>query len=98
MNAHDYIQQGRKAARMTNGRSPCNAYSMPVFGTGTSWQAKHFADGFRSQLRDMKVTVSIAWEVDGTSGSTECKPVQVEREVEQLRRAGYTINDVRVIA
>lgn len=98
MNAYDYYMQGRKSARMTGGRSPCNAYSMPVFGTGTSWQAQHFADGFRSQLRDMNVTVSIAWEVNGTSGSTECKPLQVERTVESLKRAGYTVNDVRVIA
>lgn len=98
MNAHDYYQQGRKAARMTGGRSPCNAYSMPVFGASTSWQARCFAGGFRSQLRDMKVTVSIAWELDGSSGSTECQPVQVERTIESLQRAGYTVNDVRVIA
>lgn len=98
MNANDYYVQGQRSARMTNGRSPCNAYSMPAFGTGTSWQARYFADGFRAGLRELGIMVRISFEVDGMSGSTDCSPWNVESECASLKRAGYTINDVQVIA
>ena len=42
----DFYAEGAKSARMGNTRSPDNEYRMPVFGTGLSWQAKAFAQGF----------------------------------------------------
>lgn len=98
MNSSDFYEQGKRSARMTNGRSPCNAYSMPVFGAGRSWQAQRFADGFRAGLRELGVMIRISWEVDGASGSTDCSPWNVESECASLKRAGYAVNDIKVIA
>jgi hypothetical protein len=44
-----YRAEGALSARMGNTRSPGNEYSMPVFGTGTSWQSRAFAAGFREE-------------------------------------------------
>lgn len=38
--------------------------------------------------------ISIKWEVDGASGSTECEAWRGQWEIECLEHAGYTIVDV----
>lgn len=53
MNTHNFVEQGRMAARRGNTCSPGNEYRMPVFGTGSSWQAKAFALGFRMECHKL---------------------------------------------
>lgn len=52
---------------------------------------KHIKLPFVKTPRDM---VSIAWEVDGVSGSTECEAWRGQYEIECLERAGYSITGV----
>lgn len=39
--------------------------------------------------------VSIEWEVDGSSGSTQCEAWRGQHEIDKLERAGYRITDVK---
>lgn len=39
--------------------------------------------------------VSITWEVDGASGSTECQAWEGQYRIERLTAAGYTIISVK---
>lgn len=38
--------------------------------------------------------ISIRWEVDGGSGSTECQAWRGQHEIECLQRAGYHIVEI----
>lgn len=42
-------------------------------------------------IRHPRQLVSIAWEVDDASGSTECEAWRGQYEIENLTRAGYRI-------
>ena len=42
-------------------------------------------------------TISIDWEVDGVSGSTQCEAWRGQYEIECLERAGYTVLTVEDI-
>lgn len=46
------------------------------------------------RLRSPHDTVSIRWEVDGSSGSTECEAWRGQYEIERLEAAGYKIISV----
>ena len=41
-----------------------------------------------------KDMVSIAWEVDGRSGSTQCECWRLQYEIERLEAAGYAVKGV----
>lgn len=41
--------------------------------------------------------VSIKWEVDGTSGSTECRRRDMCNEIALLRKAGYVVIGVDLL-
>lgn len=45
-------------------------------------------------VRSPYTMVSIKWEVDGNSGSTECQAWRGQHEIERLERAGYTVTGV----
>lgn len=47
----DFFEEGRVSARRGCTRSVGNEYRMPVFGEGTSWQARAFAAGFRFECK-----------------------------------------------
>ena len=55
----DFLRQGRTSARIGNTRSPGNEYWMPQFGTGDSWQAKAFAEGFREECARLGQRVKV---------------------------------------
>lgn len=59
-NKEVFYAQGQHSARQGNTRSPGNEYRMPVFGEGTSWQAKAFAKGFNEECAKLQRTV-IPW-------------------------------------
>lgn len=42
--------------------------------------------------------IRILWEVDGSSGSTECKRSAMCNEIALLRKAGYTVTGVEKCA
>lgn len=46
-------------------------------------------------LRSPHDMVSIEWEVDGASGSTQCEAWRGQREIDKLERAGYRITAVK---
>ena len=45
-------------------------------------------------IRRPEQLVSIAWEVDNSSGSTECEAWRGQYEIDCLIKAGYKINSV----
>lgn len=47
-----------------------------------------------SFVRSPDDIVSIQWEVDGASGSTQCKAWEAQYEIDQMSAAGYRITDV----
>jgi len=59
-NRYSYYEQGVRAARRGNTRSPGNEYTMPVFGTRKSWQSKAFAEGFRAECGNLQRAVTPA--------------------------------------
>lgn len=42
-------------------------------------------------IKNPRQMISIKWEVDGSSGSTECEAWRGQYEIECLERAGYRI-------
>jgi hypothetical protein len=46
-------------------------------------------------IRSPRQLVSIAWEVDGASGSTECEAWEGQYRIDRLTAAGYTIVSVK---
>lgn len=48
-------------------------------------------DAFKLGIRTPHDMVSIKWEVDNASGSTECEAWRVQHEIEMLEKAGYQI-------
>lgn len=46
-------------------------------------------------IRTPHQMVSIAWEVDGASGSTECEAWEGQHRIDRLTAAGYTIVSVK---
>lgn len=45
-------------------------------------------------VRSPRTIVRIFWEVDGSSGSTECEAWRGQFEIERLEQSGYTIIEV----
>lgn len=46
-------------------------------------------------IRTPRQLISIAWEVDNSSGSTECEAWRGQYEIECLTRAGYRVLSVQ---
>lgn len=57
-----------------------------------------YVDCQRIGIRSPRDVVSIGWEVDGGSGSTDCEAWRVQHEMDKLTAAGYRLVSVRVIA
>lgn len=57
-----------------------------------------YVDCQRIGIRNPRDVVSIAWEVDGCGGSTECEAWRAQHEMDKLAAAGYRLVSVRVIA
>jgi hypothetical protein len=45
-------------------------------------------------IKNPRQNISIKWEVDGASGSTECQAWQGQYEIECLNLAGYVIKSI----
>lgn len=54
---------------------------------------KHIA--VSTWVRDPYQMVCINWEVDASSGSTQCEAWRAQYEIECLERAGYKVLDVK---
>jgi len=48
-------------------------------------------------IRSPHDVVSIKWEENGASGSTECEAWRAQHEIDQLEAAGYKVIDVEKV-
>ena len=47
-------------------------------------------------IRTPQDMLSIAWEADGSSGSTQCEAWRLQYEVDRLVSAGYVVNNINL--
>lgn len=55
-------------------------------------------DAIKAGVRNPHDIISIAWEVDGASGSSECEAWLGQHTIERLEASGYKIIDVALHA
>lgn len=57
---------------------------------------KRHIDAARLGIRSPHDVISIKWEGEGFSGSTECEAWRGQHEIEALERAGYSVNSIEL--